>query len=98
MPVREELVAEGIKLREKPVGEIGGGRDFVAGRWQPIREGTLDSRSIEGSSFGAPMVSRASATNAAVSALLFSRYCEKPPSLTSASTAQIPENTLCREY
>src|ERR1700757_3165840 len=45
--------------------------------------------------FGAPMVSSASTTNDADSALLFRKYCEKPPLLTSDSRAQMAENTFC---
>lgn len=41
---------------------------------------------------GAAMTSNASATNDAVAELLFKKYWEKPPLLTSASTAQTPEN------
>src|ERR1700690_4460516 len=44
---------------------------------------------------GAPMVSRASETNGAVSQLSLKKYCETPPLLTSDSSAQIEENTFC---
>jgi hypothetical protein len=45
--------------------------------------------------FGARRVSRASTRNAADSALLFRKYCQKPPLLTSDSTSQSAENTFC---
>jgi hypothetical protein len=41
------------------------------------------------------MLSRASETNDAVSQLLFNKYYENPPLLTSDSSAQIEENTFC---
>jgi len=44
---------------------------------------------------GAPIASSASVTKGAVSALLLRKYCEKPPLLTSDSTAQMAENTFC---
>ena len=44
---------------------------------------------------GAPIASRASVTNPAVSELRFAKYCEKPPLFTSDSSAQIEENTFC---
>jgi hypothetical protein len=45
--------------------------------------------------FGAPIASRACATKEADSALLLRKYCEKPPLLTSDSTAQIAEKIFC---
>src|SRR5262249_13490642 len=46
---------------------------------------------------GAPIVSRASDTKEAVSQLSFAKYCEKPPLLTSDSSAHIEEKTFCGE-
>jgi len=43
---------------------------------------------------GAPIESRASVTNEAVSQLQLRKYCENPPLFTSDSSAQIAENTL----
>ena len=45
--------------------------------------------------WGAPIDVRASTTNATESELLFENYCENPPLLTSASSAQMLEKTLC---
>jgi hypothetical protein len=44
---------------------------------------------------GAAIESSASTTNGAVSELLLRKYWEKPPLLTSDSTAQMLENTFC---
>src|SRR5438046_10402002 len=45
--------------------------------------------------FGAPISSRARATNHAEALPLLKDYCEKPPLFTSASTSQIAETTYC---